>query len=189
MNQFVRWLEVARARWLLVRGRVRARMLAVRGASIGAKTSIGEHCIVDRPWGIALGERVLLESEVYLKLVSDEATLTLGDHTFVGRGVEFDVLLGVSVGRHSLIAPRCFITDHTHGIADHLRIDQQPSPPAAVSIGSDVWLGTGVVVLPGVTIGDGAVVGAHSVVAHDVAAMSVVAGVPAKLLRMRHDER
>ena len=54
-------------------------------------------------------------------------------------------------------------------------------------IGNDVWLGTGAAILPGVTIGDGAVVGAHAVVSADVPPYVVVAGNPARLLRQRFD--
>jgi len=179
-----RW-EEARALWSVAGRRLRARLLAARGARVGAKAAIGPRCIVDRPWGVELGERVLLEAEVYLKLVEDTATLKLGDHTFVGRGVEFDIMCGVSVGRHSLIAPGCFITDHVHGIRPDLRMDQQPCHAKPVVIGSDVWLGAGAVVLPGVKIGDGAVVGANSVVTADVAPYAVVAGAPARFLRNR----
>jgi acetyltransferase-like isoleucine patch superfamily enzyme len=99
--------------------------------------------------------------------------------------VEFDVMGAVSVGSHSLIAPGCFLTDHVHGIRADLRIDQQPCSCEPVVIGSDVWLGAGCVVLPGVTIGDGAVVGANSVVTADVAPHAVVAGAPARFLRQR----
>lgn len=109
-----------------------------------------------------LGERVLLEADVYLKLIADSASLKVNDHVFIGRGVEFDVLGDIVIGAHTVIAPRCFITDHNHGILRGLRIDQQPCSIEPVAIGSDVWLGTGVVVLPGVNISDGAVVGAIS---------------------------
>ena len=180
MSRLHQRIEEAAALWRVAGGRLRAQLLALRGAQLGAKTAIGPQCMVERPWGVALGARVLLEAEVYLRLVDDKARLTLGDHTFVGRGTEFDVLLGVAVGSHSLIAPRCFITDHVHGCLPGTRIDQQACNAAPVSIGSDVWLGTGVVVLPGVTIGDGAVVGANSVVTRDVAPMSIVAGAPAR---------
>jgi phosphonate metabolism protein (transferase hexapeptide repeat family) len=57
----------------------------------------------------------------------------------------------------------------------------------AVSIGHDVWIGHGATVLPGVTVGDGAVIGAGAVVSKDVAAWSVVGGVPARLIRERFD--
>lgn len=128
---------------------------------------------------------MVLERDVYLKITSDDASLRLGDFVFLGRGVEFDVLGDVTVGAHTVIAPRCFITDHRHGMHATMRIDQQPTTGAPVVIGSDVWLGTAVVVLPGVSIGDGAVVGANSVVTKDVAAMTVVAGSPARFLRVR----
>jgi acetyltransferase-like isoleucine patch superfamily enzyme len=132
-----------------------------------------------------LGERGVLEADVYLKVVAESAVLELGDHVFIGRGTEIDVLGSVTVGAHTVIAPRCLITDHNHGILPGLRIDQQSCSVEPVAIGSDVWLGTGVVVLPGVKIGDGAVVGANSVVTKDVAPMTVVAGAPARFLRAR----
>lgn len=175
------------ALWSLCAARWRARLLAARGARLGAKTAVGPRCMVTRPRCLELGERVWLEAEVYLKLVADDAALTLGEAVFVGRGTQFDVVGKVTVGAHTVIAPRCFITDHQHGTRPESRIDQQPCAVLPVSIGADVWLGTGVVVLPGVRIGDGAVVGANSVVTKDVAAMAVVAGVPARCLRMRAD--
>ena len=142
-------------------------------------------CAVDRPECVRLGERGMLEADVYLKVVAESAVLELGDHVFIGRGTEIDVLGSVTIGAHTVIAPRCFITDHNHGILPGLRIDQQSCGIEPVAIGSDVWLGTGVVVLPGVSIGDGAVVGANSVVTKDVAPMTVVAGAPARFLRAR----
>ena len=67
--------------------------------------------------------------------------------------------------------------------------DGYPWTKGNVHVGSDVWLGYGAVVLSGVTIGDGAIVGACSVVTSDVPAYAVVGGVPARILRYRCEER
>ena len=166
---------------------MRARLLALRGARVGSKVSIGTMCRIERPWAIRLGQRSLLEDSVYLKVVADDASLQFGSYVFVGRGVEFDVQEKVSVGDHSLIAPGCFITDHEHGISPDLRIDQQPGTAKPVTIGNDVWLGANVTVIAGVTIGDGAVVGANAVVTRDVPSMAIAAGVPATILRYRDE--
>jgi acetyltransferase-like isoleucine patch superfamily enzyme len=178
-------LEAALSAVAVSRARMRAHLMALRGAAVGAKVGIGPRCNFDRPWCVRLGSRVVLESDVFLKMAADGSLLELGDFVFLGRGVEFDVTERVSVGSNTVIAPRCFITDHNHGIAADRRIDQQGAEAAPVVIGSDVWLGAGVVVLPGVTIGDGAVVGANSVVTKDVAPMTIVAGCPARILRTR----
>lgn len=61
-------------------------------------------------------------------------------------------------------------------------------PSKKVVIGNDVWIGECVYVMPGVTIGDGAVIGTHAVVTSDVEPFSIVAGVPAKVLRKRFDD-
>jgi acetyltransferase-like isoleucine patch superfamily enzyme len=166
-------------------GRTRARVFALRGASIGPKALLASGCRVARPGCLQIGERFVAEEWVYMKIVADSASLVFGSHVFVGRGTEFDVIECVRIGDHVVIAPGCFITDHNHGTAPEIRIDQQPCVSRPVTIGSDVWLGTGVVVLPGVTIGDGAVVGAKSVVNRNVPPMAVVAGNPAKLIRYR----
>lgn len=68
------------------------------------------------------------------------------------------------------------------GVDTEFRARRQAKP---VSIGHDVWIGHGAVIMPGVTIGNGAVIGANAVVTHDVAAYTIVAGVPAKPLRPR----
>ena len=185
MTILQRRFEGLRLLWNLARGRMLAHLWTMRGARVGSKTAIGRRCVVDRPWCVQLGERVVLEADVYVKMVADTASIQLGDSVFVGRGVQFDILGDVKIGAHTVIAPNCFVTDHNHGSLRRLRIDQQSCAMAPVSIGSDVWLGVCVVVLPGVRIGEGVIVGANSVVTRDVAPMTVVAGTPARFLRMR----
>jgi acetyltransferase-like isoleucine patch superfamily enzyme len=165
--------------------RLRAVALRLRGARVGLKCLIGVRLVAPRVRRIELGLRVEIEHDVFLKLVTEEARLVCGDHVFIGRGCEIDVAQSVTIGAHTLLAPGVFITDHAHNHAAAQRLDQQGSRSAAVAIGSDVWLGARCVVLPGVTIGDGAIVGAGAVVTKDVAAYAIVAGVPARVIGQR----
>lgn len=164
---------------------LRAAWLRLRGAHVGPRVRIGPHCSVCRPSSVELGRRTTLEEGVVLKLVSDSARLRLAEQVFVGRGSMFDVACEMSVGAGSLIAPGCFIVDHNHGTRAGEPIWSQPCAAGPVRIGADVWLGARVIVLPGVSIGDGAIVAAGAVVTRDVEAMTVVAGVPARVVRRR----
>lgn len=164
----------------VIAGRLRALVLRLRGARIGAKSSIGTRLVARNPRGITLGSRVEIEHDVYLKIVSNEGRLTVGDFSFIGRGCEIDVAASVTIGAHVLLAPNVFVTDHTHSHARGVLLDQQGITSAPVVIGDDAWIGTGAVILAGVTIGAGAIVGAGAVVTKSVAPNAIVAGVPAR---------
>jgi acetyltransferase-like isoleucine patch superfamily enzyme len=169
VTRMAAWCGYARAWWW-----------RLRGARIGARSRISAECEASWLAGITLGERVVLERGVVLKLVDRGATLRIADNAFVGRGSVLDVSQGLAIGEGTLIAPGCFVTDHNHGIAPGEAIWKQPCVARPVRIGANAWLGAKAVVLPGVSIGDGAVVAAGAVVTKDVAANEIVAGVPAR---------
>jgi acetyltransferase-like isoleucine patch superfamily enzyme len=107
--------------------------------------------------------------------------LTLGERVFINMGCSFQDTGGIAIGDDSLIGHGSIITTLNHGQDPNRRADMIPAP---VRIGRKVWLGAGVTVVPGVSIGDGSIVGAGAVVTRDVPANAVVAGVPAKVIRM-----
>ena len=107
--------------------------------------------------------------------------LTLGKDVFVNLGCRFQDTGGITIGDGTLIGHGSTLTTLDHGLDPARRADMHPAP---VRIGRKVWLGAGVTVVPGVTIGDGAIVGAGAVVTKDVPANAIVAGVPARLIRM-----
>jgi len=104
--------------------------------------------------------------------------LRVGDRVSINAFVHIWAQGGVRIGDDSLIASHVAITSLTHVLAAAKYADTCECRP--IEIGRNVWIGTHAVILPGVTIGDNAVVGAGAVVTQDVAAGAVVTGVPAR---------
>lgn len=166
----------------------RLRVLGYRlagGANIHPKCLIEAGVRIDRPWLLSLGARSVVQQGAWLSVTHDGACLVIGEHGFVGRHVVIEVSLAVTIGRGALIAPNVYITDHNHGLNVGVAMFEQPCKATPVVIGDDVWIGANCVILPGVTIGSGAVVAAGAVVNRDVPANAIVAGVPARVVKMR----
>jgi acetyltransferase-like isoleucine patch superfamily enzyme len=111
--------------------------------------------------------------------------LVIGTGTYINRYTILDAHEQLHIGRHVMIGPYCYITDADHGTDASVSLQAQAMRRRPVVIEDDAWLGAHVTVLPGVRIGKGAVVGAGAVVTHDVPAMVVAAGVPARVVRRR----
>jgi acetyltransferase-like isoleucine patch superfamily enzyme len=107
--------------------------------------------------------------------------LTLGKNVFINIGCRFQDTGGISIGDGTLIGHGSTLTTLNHDVDPDRRADMVPAP---IVIGRQVWLGAAVTVVPGIRIGDGAIVGAGAVVTKDVPANAIVAGIPAKLIRM-----
>ena len=112
--------------------------------------------------------------------------ISVGKGVWINRGCEFygSMLAGnarITIGDHCALAPRVRVLSATH---DYHRLDL-PDLAASVTIGHHVWIGAGATILPGVNIGDGAVVAAGSVVTRDVASFTIVAGNPARFIKNR----
>jgi acetyltransferase-like isoleucine patch superfamily enzyme len=186
MLRFQRWLDRVLVLKRVAMGRLRCRIWRMRGARIGHKSQFGARTLISGPWRISTGQRCVIESDVTLKLVNDDSSLVLGDFCYVARFAQFDILGKCEIGHHVLIATGCMIIDHNHGTDCGLRIDQQMCVAKPVTIGNDVWLGAYSTILPGVSLGDGAVVGAHACVTKDVPPLAIVVGVPARTIGFRN---
>ena len=106
--------------------------------------------------------------------------LSFGAHVFVNIGCRFQDSGGITIGEGSLIGHGCTLTTLNHAVDPRRRADMLPAP---IVVGRKVWLGASVTVVPGVHIGDGAIVGAGAVVTKVVPANTIVAGVPARVIR------
>lgn len=111
-------------------------------------------------------------------------SLKIDDDSTIGTYVHMWCLGGISIGKKVMIGSHTAITSITH---DYNQEDMRFAPTIRkpVVIEDDVWIGTHSVILPGVTIGKGAVIGANSVVTKDVEPYSIIYGSPAKIYKHR----
>lgn len=113
--------------------------------------------------------------------------ITLGEHVRVNMGTVIVAYDHINIGDHTLIGEYVSIRDANHGVEPGTPIREQPHSAEGIDIGRDVWIARGAVILKGVTIGDGAVIAANSVVTKDVEPMMIVGGIPAKPIRRRNE--
>ncbi len=136
------------------------------------------------------GKNVVIEAwdEYNGEPLNNMPSIHFGDNVALMDNCQVSCVDHVYIGSNVLCGSNVFITDNLHGKSTMEELAIAPLSrklysKGPVIIGNNVWLGRNVCVMPGVTIGEGSVVGANSVVTHDVPECSVVAGVPAKLIR------
>ncbi|MEN8263536.1 MAG: acyltransferase [Nitrospirota bacterium] len=125
---------------------------------LGENTNIYPHVVIHSPTNVTIGNNVAIAEFVHIW----------------GNG-------SVSIGDHSIIATHSIITSVTHNTSAYIYGQEKIKAP--VIIGERVWIGSGAIILPGVTIEDGAIVGAGSIVTKNVKANTIVVGNPARFLR------
>jgi len=143
---------------------------------------------------IAIGAGVLIGAQVTLSAgmvpgqdLGPLPVLRVGDRCVIGRGSHIVAHESVVIGDDVFTGPYVYVTDQNHGYADpDTPIGRQFPVNTPVRIGAGSWLGAGAIILPGACIGRNVVVAAGSVVRGEVPDYSVVAGVPARIVR-RHD--
>lgn len=133
--------------------------------------------------GAQVGRRVVYYPCVW---ICTGRHLVIGDDVDLAQGVLITTSGGVEIGDRTLIGYRTQILSRNHVIPPvGQRIFDAGHEGQGVVIGPDVWIGANCVILPGVEIGEGAVVAAGAVVTKNVEPNSIVGGVPAKLIKMR----
>lgn len=133
---------------------------------------------------IHLGKRCRLGMETELRTL-EKGKIHLGDDTRLNRGCTLTSYAEIFIDDFTIIGEFVSIRDANHGMSRDEPIRYQPHTSAPIRIGRDVWIGRGSCILPGITIGEGSVIGANSVVTKDVPPYSIAAGVPAKVIRER----
>jgi acetyltransferase-like isoleucine patch superfamily enzyme len=189
----------------LLRFLIRNRMVTLGYGKLAAR-------IVWRRWLTSTGRRLRLDGMAFIgprvKMeIGKKASVRLGRWVWIGRGTkirchEGEVRIGaktvlgeectisayqhVSIGEQCIVADRVMLIDFDHNVAEVERpIRVQGIYKRDVRVGNNVWIGYGAQILRGVSVGDNSIVGASAVVSRDVPANAVVAGAPARIIRMR----
>ncbi len=131
--------------------------------------------------GLSVGRRLRIEC------LSEKSRLVFGRNVKLNDDVHIGCIDVITIGNNVLVGSKVLITDHQHGSysgAVHsnpdIPPDNRPLSSAPVSIEDNVWIGEMVSILPGVTIGFGAIIGAGSVVTKDVPALTISVGTPCR---------
>jgi acetyltransferase-like isoleucine patch superfamily enzyme len=181
-------LQRLRPYWRAIR-QLRALALRSRAPGVDPAAVLHQGVYFHRGIALRLGPRAELRHRVRLGI--DEPGLragsfTLGAGSIVLSDTHVDCSAAVTIGRGTHVGRRNQIFTHAHDTTYRdVPVLAAPIRTAPVTIGDDVMLYSEVVVLPGVTIGEGAVVGVRAVVTRDVAPYAVVAGIPARVIGSR----
>jgi len=163
-------------------------LIANRLGSCGRGLQIGFPATIKNPASIAVGDMVVIREHAWLNCEQrDQPTLSIGDRSYLGRFAHINAGQSVVIEDNVLVGDRVHVSDHQHAYKDPSRpiIEQGVTDPEPVLIRSGSWLGLGCVIMPGITVGRGAIVGANAVVTRDVADLEIVGGVPAKVIGTR----
>ena len=144
--------------------------------------------IVINPKNIFLGDNFAAGRGLWLHTIGDASRITIGANASLSDWVHVAAISEVTIGLNVLVGSKVIITDHAHGRGYRIAPEEMVEPPlqrvlhskGPVTIGDNVWIGDGVAVLAASTIGDGAIIGANSVVTGHVPPNTVWAGAPAR---------
>jgi len=157
----------------------------------GSHVFIEERVIINRMKDggpVKFGDKVSILRDTIIE-TGDAGSVSIGDETYIHPYCQLSAYReNIEIGRQVLIAMRCAFYPYDHGVSPAHPIRTQPLvSKGPILIGDNAWLGTGVIVLAGVEIGEGAVIGAGSVVTKNVPKNGIANGVPARLIRSRTD--
>lgn len=141
--------------------------------------------ILRYPQNVSIADNVVIKEGARICSCNEKARIYIGGNTTVGYNTFIFASENITIGNDCLIAPFVYLVDSDHTIERDKKINTQPNQTAPVTIGDDVWIGTGAKILKGVTVGEGAVIAAGAVVKDDIAPYSIYGGIPAKKIGER----
>ena len=149
---------------------------------------------LNEPRLMRFGSNINIGSDVIIELYKSyggqkfNPIFVMGNYSSFGDSGHISCVNKVTIGNNVRIGKKVFITDNSHGSSDRSLLDIRPNlrpiySKGAVIIKDNAWIGEMVCIMPGVTIGRGSIIGANSVVTHDVPDYCVAAGNPARIIK------
>lgn len=162
-------------KYCIARAISKIRIPAIRNCEISNSAFIDTGCVINN---CSIGRYSYLNENCNVTKARIGSFSSIGSNCQIGGGIHS--LVYVSTSPVFCKKSNCFNKSFSSS-----KLDGQDA--GSVKIGNDVWIGTNCYIKAGVTIGDGAIIGAHAVVTHDVQPYSIMAGVPARLIRYRFE--
>jgi acetyltransferase-like isoleucine patch superfamily enzyme len=185
-------LLIAGRSWRRAISSVTAFQLKAPGLQLGAGCRIigGKHISFGR--NVHAGRHLWLEAVTSYREQHFNPEIAIGDNVCFSDGVHISSIANIAIGSHCLFGSKIYVSDHNHGIYRGECQSLPEEPPAdrllggggPVVIGENVWVGDNSVIIGPVTIGRGAIIGANSVVRGMVPSNTIVAGRPAKPIKI-----
>ena len=151
--------------------------------SLGDRVAIDDHCMLDAGGGeIGVGDDVIVSRNCVLQ--AKTGPVAIGNRTDIGCNAVLSAISGIDIGEAVLLAANVYIggARYVTDRSDIPFMDQGSYSRGPISIGSGSWLGAGVIVLDGVSIGEMCVIGAGAVVTRDLPSNAIAAGIPARII-------
>lgn len=166
-----------------------------RLANIGKNSQIGQNFSIINPDGISIGDNfsggcdIALWSWNAVNIKGDDCKLIIKNNVSITDRCIISAANRIEIGNGCLLGRDTFITDNSHG--ENISINELNISPhernifskGTIIIGDNVWTGKNVCIMPNVKIGNGAIIGANSVVTHNIPPYSVAVGSPAKVIK------
>lgn len=163
-------------------------LLGTRNLNVGPHFSISNFQLVHISSGFSCGSQVRLHAFMCEENIGSKV-IRIGSNVFINNSSFLSAKVGITIEANVLIGSNVFICDNSHGnpsiqfSIDESRLKAPVISKGPILISKGAWLCNNVVILPGVTVGYGAIVAANSVVSKDVEPFPLVGGVPARMIR------
>jgi len=177
-----------------IRRRIYSEWIKYEFHSVGKDCYFGKFIIleggeyIDIANNVYMGRGLVLEAFDRYQEQSFTPSIKIGNYVNIGDYSHLSCINGIIIKDNVRMGRKVFITDNAHGASERSLLDMRPNTRPLASKGpvvieENVWIGEMVCIMPGVTIGRGAIIGANAVVTHDVPPYTLVAGNPARIIK------